>query len=115
MASKELELDNLRLEKQNNLPEIELRKKALDELNTLRDEEIRLQAETETLQRQLSTFDRPKSAIREGLEHIDESSKKKWFAEREQKLLELRQAESRIFNRQREMKHRTKQHASEVA
>ena len=44
-------------------------------MNTLREDEQKLEVETETLQRQLSTFDRPRSAIREGLYQIDESSK----------------------------------------
>ena len=115
MASKELELDNLQLEKQNNLPEIELRKKALAELNTLRDEEQKLEMEVEGLQRSLGAFDRPRSALQDSLAQINDTSKQQWLSEREQKLLELRQVESKIFNKQREMKHRAKQHASEVA
>jgi len=46
---------------------------------------------------------------------MDPQSKAKWLAERETKLLELRQAESKTFNMQREMKHRVKIHANEVA
>ena len=115
MASKELELDNLQLEKQNNLPEIELRKKALAELNTLRDEEQKLEMEVEGLQRSLAAFDRPRSALQDSLAQINDTSKQQWLNEREQKMLELRQVESKIFNKQREMKHRAKQHASEVA
>jgi len=49
LAQKELELDNLKLEQQHNLPEIELRKKALNQLKELRDEEQKLELETETL------------------------------------------------------------------
>lgn len=46
---------------------------------------------------------------------MDPQSKAKWLGERETKLLELRQAESKTFNMQREMKHRVKIHANEVA
>lgn len=46
---------------------------------------------------------------------MDESVKAEWLATREQKMLELRQVESKTFNKQREMKHRAKQHATEVA
>ena len=51
LASKEMELENLQLQKANNLPEIELRKQALAQLNLLRIEEGKLQMEGETLNR----------------------------------------------------------------
>ena len=66
--------------------------------------------------RQLSTFDRPRSAIREVAAELDiEKSKQKWLGEREQKQLDLRQIESKTFNLQRDLKHRARQHANEVA
>ena len=51
VATKELLLDNLHLEKKNNLPEIEIRKKALAELNNLRDLQQKLELESETINR----------------------------------------------------------------
>ena len=63
------------MKKEHNLPEIELRKQSLIQLNTLRDEGKKLELETETLNRQFNTFDRPRSAIRETLATLDESSK----------------------------------------
>lgn len=63
----------------------------------------------------MSNFERPKTAIRDSLVQMDPQSKAKWLGERETKLLELRQAESKTFNMQREMKHRVKIHANEVA
>ena len=57
------------------MPEIELRKQALAKLKLLRDEEQKLQLDQETVARQLSTFDRPRSAIREVAENIDDQSK----------------------------------------
>ena len=74
-----------------------------------------MQLEQETVARQLSTFDRPRSAIREVAANLDESSKQKWEGEREQKILDLRQIESKTFNLQRDLKHRARQHANEVA
>ena len=64
------------MKKEHNLPEIELRKQALIQLNSLREEAKKLELEKETLNRQLNTFDRPRSAIRETLATLDESSKK---------------------------------------
>jgi hypothetical protein len=63
------------MKKEHNLPEIELRKQALIQLNSLREEAKKLELEKETLNRQLNTFDRPRSAIRETLATLDESSK----------------------------------------
>jgi len=63
------------MKKDHNLPEIELRKQALIQLNSLREEAKKLELEKETLNRQLNTFDRPRSAIRETLATLDESSK----------------------------------------
>ena len=57
------------------MPEIELRKLSLIQLNTLRDEGKKLELETETLNRQFNAFDRPRSAIRENLATLDETSK----------------------------------------
>ena len=92
-----------------------MRKQAMAQLKMHRDEEQKLQLEQETIARQLSTFDRPRSAIRDFADNIDEESKQKWLNEREQKILDLKQIESKTFNQQRDLKHRARQHANEVA
>jgi len=46
----------------------------------------------------MNAIDRPSSAIQQKMETQDEHSKKLWLAEKEQRRLELNQAESKAAN-----------------
>ena len=70
----------------------------------------------ENVQREISAVDRPSTAMRQqNLDDINDKGRENWQEEKGKKLLELKQLESKSFHLAREVKHRARQHASEVA
>ena len=76
---------------------------------------MRYKMEFDSLQRQLNALERPSTAVKKSLGEIDNGGKEKWLEERDQKILQLKQLESKQFNLARELKHRAKQHATEIS
>ena len=71
--------------------------------------------EFQSLQRQLNAIERPSTAVKKNIEEIDGGGKEKWMAERDKKILDLKQIESKQFNLTRSLKNQSKQHATEIS
>jgi hypothetical protein len=63
---------------------------------------------------EITALERPKTALITE-EDVDERGKAIWLSEKNDRLLELKQLESKAFNLSRELKHKARMQASETS
>ena len=78
-----------------------------------------LDSQVAEVQHEINALERPSTAVKASYlaqeEDMDEKGKAKWMGERDEKLAELKQLESKAYNLSRELKNKAKQQASEMS
>ncbi len=115
LAEKDLERDSLLSKKGKHLPAITRNQEYIDQMSALQEEEADLLAKQEAIQREINMVDRPSTAMQQQDFQISDRGRDNWKQEKGQKILQLKQMESKSFHLAREVKHRARQHAQEVA